>query len=109
MNRYIVVLLVALFIGAVSYTRSGDTVCMSGPTGATGTVGTVGSNGDKPCFRSGCNGEICTDREGVVSPCVWNECRHGCYNNHTTCKRIAGRCTFEEHSGFEDCISKCKN
>jgi len=99
MNRYMVMLLVALLIGAISYAKSGNS-CATGATGA---------DGNKPCHRAGCSGEICTDRDDIMTPCVWNECRNTCYNNHTTCKRIDGKCTFEEHSGFNDCISKCKN
>lgn len=90
-------LLIALFIGAVSYARSDGATC------------TVCSNDDKPCIRSGCNGEICTDRDDIMTPCVWNECRNTCYKEHTTCKRIDGKCAFDEHPSFNDCISKCKN
>ena len=62
---------------------------------------------EKPCFRGGCNGEICTDRDDIMTPCVYNECRQTCYNNYTECKRLDGACGFQELDGFDECMANC--
>src|SRR3989337_574262 len=62
---------------------------------------------DKPCFTDGCNGDICTDMEGLMTPCVWNPCSV-CYRTFAECKRINGTCSFETKDGFDKCMDICR-
>lgn len=71
------------------------------------------ANSGKPCLRTGCNGEICTDRDDLMlddlrmTICL-STCESECSRQHQVCKRVGSRCMFEKKAGFEDCIEKCK-
>ena len=58
------------------------------------------------CIRTGCNGNICSDRP-VMTPCDW-KCEYGCYKN-ADCVNINGKCQFIKTGKFNDCLKLCKD
>ena len=61
------------------------------------------------CVISGCNGEICQDKdeEPLFSVCIYKP-EYECYKL-TTCKRQKdGKCGFTETEEFKDCLKKYK-
>ncbi len=59
----------------------------------------------KPCIIGGCNGEICTDQQDVVSSCLWYP-SYACYGQYSTCERQAnGECDWTPTDALQECLA----
>ncbi len=65
-----------------------------------------GCESDSDCKISGCNGEICSEQEGMASICVYKP-EFECYSL-TNCKCINGKCGWEQTEEFLDCVTSNK-
>jgi len=61
-----------------------------------------GCESDSDCKISGCNGEVCSEQEGVASICVYKP-EFECYTL-TNCKCTNGKCGWEQTEEFLNCI-----
>ena len=59
----------------------------------------------KPCFRGGCSGELCTEKRGMVSPCIWHE-RFKCLKKAECARQPDGQCGFTPTKELEQCLKE---
>lgn len=62
--------------------------------------------GEKPCQRTGCSGQICSDGE-VVTTCEWSAASH-CYQKAECQRQADGRCGFTPTTELQTCLEKVK-
>jgi len=55
------------------------------------------------CFVGGCSGQICSDREGVVSTCEWRE-EYACYQQATCERQADGACGWTSTAELDACL-----
>ena len=68
----------------------------AGPDGGTVAV--------KECFRGGCNQELCTDRSGAVSACLWRP-RYRCFKDAKCARQADGHCDFTPTAELKRCLT----
>jgi heat shock protein HslJ len=56
------------------------------------------------CFTGGCSGEICSDRDDVVSTCIWQE-EFACYQKSVCERQATGKCGWTETAELRACIN----
>lgn len=59
------------------------------------------------CFVGGCSGEICSDRQDVVSTCIWRE-EFACYKNARCERQPSGSCGWTETAELASCLNKTR-
>lgn len=57
----------------------------------------------QPCFKGGCSGEICSDKEGMVSACIWKE-SFACYSSATCERQSTGQCGWTPTAELNACL-----
>jgi eight-cysteine-cluster-containing protein len=56
------------------------------------------------CKPGGCSGQVCTDRDDLVTTCEWRE-HYACYNTLGICERgVDGHCGWRETPELTACI-----
>ncbi len=55
------------------------------------------------CFVGGCSGEICSDKAGIVSTCVYRA-EYACYKNATCGRQADGKCGWTKTKELNACI-----
>lgn len=63
---------------------------------------TTGSEG---CFVGGCSGQICSDREGIISTCEWRE-EYACYQQATCERQADGACGWTQTAELQACLGE---
>lgn len=58
----------------------------------------------KPCYVGGCSGQICSDKEGVITTCVWNA-EYACYDNATCERQADGACGWTQTAELKQCLA----
>lgn len=58
---------------------------------------------DQTCYVGGCSGQICSDREGVISTCEWRE-EYACYQNAICERQPDGQCGWTPTPELEACL-----
>jgi hypothetical protein len=71
-----------------------STPALAGPDG-----GTAGA-----CYRGGCSNELCTDRPGAVSPCIWKP-QFRCYKSAACERQPNGSCDFSPTPDLKQCLA----
>jgi hypothetical protein len=66
-------------------------------------LGGGGGGGDGTCFIGGCSSQICSDREGAVSTCVWLE-EYACYKTATCERQADGNCGWTQTPELRTCL-----
>ena len=56
------------------------------------------------CYVGGCSREICSDRPGTVSPCIWKP-QYRCYKTATCERQANGSCDFTPTSELKQCLA----
>lgn len=56
-----------------------------------------------PCFVGGCSGQICSDREGVISTCEWRE-EYACYQSAACERQADGQCGWTQTPELNACL-----
>lgn len=98
---------IVLLIGAGVVVTNKETIFKTINT-ATSTVQVSSSSPNTEnkgkCFVGGCSGQVCSDKEGIVSNCMYKE-EYACYKK-TKCERQAnGACGWTETQEFKICLS----
>jgi hypothetical protein len=57
----------------------------------------------KSCYVGGCSGQICSDREGVISTCEWRE-EYACYRTATCEAQADGNCGWTQTAELQACL-----
>lgn len=55
------------------------------------------------CYTGGCNGQICSDKEGVVSTCEYKK-EYACYKNAKCERQSNGQCEWTITSELTACL-----
>lgn len=55
------------------------------------------------CFVGGCSGQICSDREGVISTCEWRE-EYACYAQASCERQADGACGWTPTAELNACL-----
>jgi hypothetical protein len=58
---------------------------------------------EKQCFVGGCSGQVCSDREGVISTCEWRE-EYACYQSATCEVQTDGNCGWTQTAELQACL-----
>ncbi len=87
---------------------AGDRYTVHGP-GGTGKARTVTqlytrARDRKACFVGGCSGQVCSDREGVVTTCQWRP-EYACYRDATCEEQVEGECGWTETATLNACVA----
>lgn len=61
----------------------------------------------KPCFVGGCSGQVCSEREGVISTCQWRE-EYACYRGATCERQENGSCGWTQTDELRSCIERSR-
>jgi hypothetical protein len=56
------------------------------------------------CYRGGCSQELCTDRPGAVSPCIWKP-QFRCYKTAACERQPNGSCDFTPTAELKQCLA----
>ena len=56
------------------------------------------------CFTGGCSGQICSDKEGVMSTCEFRE-SYACYQGATCERQASGSCGWTKTAKLDMCLS----
>ena len=84
------------------YLRSGG-----GNTGNTGGSGNVGGSGPlKPCMKTGCSGQICSDQE-VITTCEFRT-EYECYKKAACERQKNGDCGFTQTPELLACLKRAR-
>jgi hypothetical protein len=59
------------------------------------------------CHRTGCSGEVCSDRE-VVTICEWRP-EYACFHDAVCTRQESGECGWTETPEFEQCVSRARH
>ena len=57
------------------------------------------------CYVGGCSSQICSDKEGVVSNCLYQE-SYACYKTATCERQKSGECGWTNTASLQGCLSK---
>ena len=56
------------------------------------------------CFVGGCSGQVCSDREGIISTCEWRP-EYACYQDATCERQATGQCGWTETTELQACLA----
>ena len=56
------------------------------------------------CFVGGCSGQICSDKEDVISTCEYRE-EYACYRTAKCARQTNGKCAWTQTSALSLCIN----
>lgn len=57
-----------------------------------------------PCFRGGCSGEVCSDRDDLASVCLW-EPEFACYQKAACERQSDGACGWTDTPELQACLA----
>lgn len=63
------------------------------------------SSVSKACYVGGCSGQICSDRQDVISTCEWRE-SYACYADAECERQTNGRCGWTMDTELRSCINR---
>ena len=82
---------------------------VSGPAGRAPTLGATqfylrssGPVARKPCIKTGCSGQVCSDKE-VMTTCEWRP-EYDCYRRARCERQASGQCGFTPSSELTACL-----
>jgi hypothetical protein len=55
------------------------------------------------CFVGGCSGQVCSDQDGVITTCEWQE-EYACYQTATCERQATGECGWTPTPELEACL-----
>jgi hypothetical protein len=55
------------------------------------------------CFIGGCSGQVCSDRQGVISTCEWRP-EYACYQSATCERQADGQCGWTQTTALLQCL-----
>lgn len=72
--------------------------------GGGGGGGSSSDNQNKPCFKTGCSGQVCSDEE-VITTCEWRT-EYECYKAAKCERQSNGKCGFTETPELRRCLRR---
>jgi hypothetical protein len=63
------------------------------------------SSVSKACYVGGCSGQICSDRQDVISTCEWRE-SYACYADAVCERQASGGCGWTMDADLRSCINR---
>ncbi len=75
--------------------------------GGTPDLGTVEPEPPGECHRGGCSGQLCTDRDDVVTTCEWRP-EYACYQQATCERQADGQCGFTQDEALTSCLASAE-
>jgi eight-cysteine-cluster-containing protein len=89
-------------------TAGGYTIALQEATPSTATIivtegGAPEDTTDAACRKTGCSGEICSDRD-IASTCIYRP-EYDCYKSATCERQADGRCGFTETPALTECLA----
>jgi eight-cysteine-cluster-containing protein len=60
------------------------------------------------CKKEGCSGQICSDKEGIVTTCEYRE-EYGCYKTAICERQKDGKCGWTQTDELKACLQKANN
>jgi len=77
---------------------------LNNATETTATI-TVSKNNNQvgECYVGGCSSQICSDKEGVVSDCMYKE-EYACYKNTQCTRQSNGQCGWTQTTELQTCL-----
>jgi hypothetical protein len=60
---------------------------------------------DQTCYVGGCSGQVCSDREGVITTCEWRD-EYACYDSATCERQPDGLCGWTPTPELEACLAQ---
>jgi len=64
--------------------------------------------GSRPCYVTGCSGQVCSARRNVATTCEWKE-EYTCYASATCERQRNGRCGWTQTEELQQCIEDARN
>jgi len=80
----------------------GYTFTLDDATLTTATV-TITKSGANTCYVGGCSGEICSDRQDIVSTCIY-KAEFACYKTATCARQTNGQCGWTQTTELTSCL-----
>ena len=59
---------------------------------------------EKTCYVGGCSGQVCSDKEGVISTCEWRP-EYACYHAATCEVQADGNCGWTQTAALQACLA----
>jgi hypothetical protein len=56
------------------------------------------------CFVGGCSGQVCSDQEGIVTTCEWQD-EYACYDTATCARQTDGTCGWTQTEELTSCLA----
>ena len=66
------------------------------------------TQGEGECFVGGCSGQVCSDRDDVITTCEWRE-EYACYQTATCERQADGACGWTQTEELQACLSGAAN
>jgi eight-cysteine-cluster-containing protein len=60
------------------------------------------------CYKGGCSGQICADREDMMSTCIFRE-EYACYQSATCERQANGDCGWTPTAELQACLSTTRS
>jgi hypothetical protein len=60
------------------------------------------------CYKGGCSGQICSDRQDMMSTCIFRE-EYACYQSATCERQANGDCGWTETAELKMCLSTARS
>ena len=57
----------------------------------------------KRCYIGGCSGQVCSDRNDIVTTCIWKP-EYACYEDATCERQANGQCGWTQTEELQQCI-----
>lgn len=57
-----------------------------------------------PCHVGGCSGQVCSDREDVITTCEWRP-QYACYRSATCARQTNGQCGWTQTTALTQCLA----
>jgi hypothetical protein len=78
------------------------------PPKVTPTPPPVSNTKPAACYKGGCSGEICSDRQDMISTCIFRE-EYACYQNATCERQASGDCGWTATAELQACLSGARS
>ena len=62
------------------------------------------AHAEGPCYIGGCSAELCSDREGAISSCIWRP-GYACFRDATCARQANGVCGWTPTPELKACLA----
>lgn len=83
---------------------SGYIFSLNNATETSATITIDKQNNQTACYVGGCSGQICSDKEGVVSDCMYRK-EYACYKNAKCVRQSNNQCAWTQTEELQACLN----